>query len=207
MGLPRGITPQPNQKIVVTIEEIDVPTRTVHARDKTNAMIQASFHQAPGASLRIPSQGELWTCERVGFQWRLDQRIDTVDEHTYANESMQAGDTRLAADGTLHVIGDAIVYNGQPFGATTYSVFTPDGVATVFTLGIAPVSKHTVQAFENGLLLDPRSYVLSGAKLTFYAAPAAGTLVIYYQRSGFVFEDAAVVVGKAQISAAESKIP
>lgn len=196
----RPITPQ-FQQITVTIDEIDVATRTVHAHDKTNATIQASFREAPGATLRIPSQGELWTCQRIGFQWHLNQRIDTVDELAYTNDSMSPGDARLAAAGTLHVLGEGISFNGQPIGATTYSVFTADGTNTVFTLGIEPVHPHSVQVFENGLLIDPRAFTVVGANVNFFTPPAAGTLIIYYQRSGFVYEDTAVATGKAVLRA------
>lgn len=192
-------TPQFSQ-IVIDIDDVDLANRTVTGHDKTNVLIQASFREAPGAALRIPVQGEKWTVQRIGYQWRLGQRLDSPDEHATLTEQMTPGDSRLAADGTMHIASDAIVYNNQPVGATTWNVFDADGIATSFTLDIAPVHPQTVQAFMNGLLIDPRIYTVVDAVVTFLTAPATGTLVVYFQRSGYVYEDAAVVFGKAVIS-------
>lgn len=198
----RPITP-PQMQITVTIDEVDISTRTVHAHDKTNAPIQASFRTAPGAAMRIPAQGDLWTAQRIGFQWYLGERIDTVAEHAYANDSMGSGDTRLASDGTLHVLSDSIIFNGQPIGATTYEVFTADGISNTYNLEIAPVSAHSVQAFVNGLLVDPRGITVTGSTLTFLIPPPAGFFVVYYERWGYVYSDAAVVSGKGAVSSVE----
>lgn len=191
-------TPQFSQ-IVIDIDDVDIPNRTVTGHDKTNVLIQASFREAPGAALRIPTQGEKWTVQRIGYQWRLGQRLDSPDEHTTLTDSMAPGDSRISAGGTLHVVGEAINYNGQPVGATTWNVFDADGVATVFALDVEAVHPQTVQAFANGLLIDPRMFTVAGDTVTFLTAPPSGTLVFYFQRSGFVYEDAAVVSGKAVI--------
>lgn len=173
----RSVAPQ---KIVVRIDEIDVVNRVCHARDKTNVLIQVSFRDAPGGVLQIPAQNERWTVTRIGHgPWYLDKKLDSHDDHTWVEENMHPGDTRLSTDNTLFIEAEAIQINGIPFGYMTYASFTTDGTTESYTLPETPVQMP--MAFINGLLINPSTFVINGSSLIFATAPPSGTLVVYYQ--------------------------
>lgn len=189
--------------IVVKIAQVDITNRIAHCTDKTGAPIQVVFRLAAGGILHVPAPDEKWSAKKLGHTWHLAEKQDTLPEHQWVVDNMQPGDTRISGE-TLHVLSEGFEFNGQPIGATTYSVFTADGSLTSFALAATPVDIHTIQAFIGGVLIDPRTIRLSGATVSFLTAPAAGTLVIYYQRSGFVFRDARVVRGHSVISGVEA---
>lgn len=170
------------EMIVVEIDQVDLTTRVAHVFDKTRAPIQVSFRQAPGGIFHIPVRGEMWTAKRVGVQWYLDQKLDTLADHRWAVEHMQAGDTRIDALATLFLLTPTVSLNGRDFGATVNEVFESlvDPFLTV-TLTHTPVSDGSIQVFENGALMLPSEYSRAGKVITFLVETSTGHMVVYYQ--------------------------
>ncbi len=100
------------EMIVVEIDQVDLTTRVAHVFDKTRAPIQVSFRQAPGGIFHVPFKGEMWTAKRVGVQWYLDAKLDALTDHRWAVEHMQPGDTRIDAEGALHILADKLAFFG-----------------------------------------------------------------------------------------------
>jgi hypothetical protein len=53
--------------------------------------------------------------------------------------------------------------------------FSGDGTTTVFTMSVAPANTASALVAVSGVLQDPSTYAVSGASLTFSAAPPTGT--------------------------------
>lgn len=195
---------QQQELIVVKIDQVDLANRQAHVTDKTDSPFIVSFRSTPGGIFHVPAQGEKWTAKRLGATWHLDQRLDSLDEHTWAVANMGAGDTRISSAGTLHLRTDVVEINDRSFGATVTDYFYSASLGfTSVTLGGTPVSAETVQVFLNGVLVPLRIWTLSGRTLTFSTTMGAGDLTIYYQTMLHQMDDAATVVGRAIISAAE----
>jgi hypothetical protein len=89
-------TPASHNYIAVLIDEVDPSTRTVWAYDKTGQRIMAAWRETTGGVVRIPAQGENWTIERKGFQWHLDKKFSTADEHAIITTEMNPGDVHIS---------------------------------------------------------------------------------------------------------------
>lgn len=197
-------TPSPGAQnvAVVLIDDVDLPNRIVHARDKTNVLFQISFRATEAGILRVPEPGEKWTAVRIGWQWYLDKKLTNTPEQTWINENMGVGDSLIDAN-TLYATVSSFILSGLPLGASVYDALTTDGTTASYTLHRQPVAAETIQAFINGLLIDPRLYSLSGSTITFQDVPHAGTLIVYYQTLSNTLSDAATVKGQAVISGSE----
>lgn len=195
------------QKIGVTIDDVDLPNRIAHARDKTNVVIQVSFRDSPGGILHIPKQGERWVITRLGHgPWYLDTKLDSQDEHSHVKESMNPGDTRLSAD-SMHILNNSAYMNNRGLGTTVKDNFYSSSPWTAATLSSDPATQESIHPMLNGILITPDLYKVVGRSITFNHTMAIGSLVITYQVWQSAMDDAATVVGKAVISAAEVHNP
>lgn len=99
------------QRVVLRIDEVDIPNRAVHGYDKTNVLVIATFRETPNGILYIPAQNERWVAERQGQgHWRLVTRLDSADQQAYVESTLAPGDMRIAAEnvyftGTVHGAG------------------------------------------------------------------------------------------------------
>ena len=103
MAMP--IDPPPNERILVTINEVDVANRVVHARDKMDADLQISWRDTGGSMTAVPTAGERWTARREGYIWYLENRLATQDEHEQIAE-LSPGDLALQTTGDLYLQAD-----------------------------------------------------------------------------------------------------
>lgn len=103
------------QRVVIRIDEVDIPNRAVHGYDKTNVLIVATFRETANGILYVPAQKERWIAERQGQgQWRLVTRLDSADQQAYVESTLGPGDMRIAAEniyftGTVHGVGGGTV--------------------------------------------------------------------------------------------------
>jgi hypothetical protein len=129
-----SFTPNNNERITVRIDEVDIPKRIVHGRDKHNSPINVSFRTS-GAFTHVPTIGEFWTASRSGFEWKLESRVDTPEQHEALLELSQ-GDIRVDADGDIHLnpgpTGEVLV-SGTPLGSVTAEDVSIADVANDFT--------------------------------------------------------------------------
>lgn len=165
---------QQQEHIVVKIDQVDLANRQAHVTDKTDSPFVVSFRSAPGGVFHVPTQGEKWTAKRLGATWHLDQRLDSLDEHTWAVANMGDGDTRIE--------GTRVFVNHRPFGPTIVETFLSDPAAfTAVTLAHTPTGAGQVSVYLNGLLAQESLWTLSGKTITFIPAMAAGYVNVEYQ--------------------------
>lgn len=84
--------------IVVTIDEVDLANRLVHALDKTNSTFQCTFREGTPGWFYIPQTSEQWTAILIGKTWHLDKLLDTPDQQTWAAANLQPGDVRISGN-------------------------------------------------------------------------------------------------------------
>ena len=109
----REITPQSGEVISVTIIEVDMANRMVHAEDRTGGSFAITF-RATGAFLQVPQIGEHWTANRVGFEWHLGNKIPDPDSPL---TGLSPGDMQLETSGNIHLnTGDTVYVNGVEIG-------------------------------------------------------------------------------------------
>lgn len=113
----------------VQIIEVEPDNGVVHCIDKTHGTFKASFGDNPGLLL-VPSVGENWNAQRVGYTWKLVSRIDST---TGTNQ----GDAVVNADGNFAVTAASATFNSLPFGAfdTSLANTTVSGITAIFTAG------------------------------------------------------------------------
>lgn len=183
------ITGQTN--IIVKIDQVDLDHRIAHAFDKTGAPIQVSWRQSAGGVTRIPNQGEKWTAQKVGFTWYLEDKLDSLDEHSYVQSSMQPGDTRLSADGTIHIKADAAHINGRGIAPVVHDTFNETSSFTSIVLASEVSTPESIMIFVNGLLVSPVHWLIDNDNrtITFATAQAAGEVVVYYQTWAEALDD------------------
>ena len=92
--------------------------------------------------------------------------------------SMQAGNVSLEV--TSLSVG-SVNGNPDPIGATQRQRMVTAGATTSWVLDNQPVDIHTIMLFNNGVLVDPNGYGLSGSTLTFPSIATGHTLVVWYQ--------------------------
>ena len=88
--------PASHNYIAVRIDDVDPSTRTAWAYDKTGNRIQCAWRETTGGVVRIPAQGEDWTAERKGYQWHLDKKFSSADEHALIESGMNPGDVHIS---------------------------------------------------------------------------------------------------------------
>lgn len=133
------------QRIVLRIDEVDIPSRAVHGYDKSNVLVVATFRETPNGILAVPAQNERWIAQREGMgQWRLIGRLDSADQQTWAETNLGPGDMRIEADniwftGTVHGItgGGAV---DSVFGRTGVVVAQTGDYSVAQVTGAAPLA-------------------------------------------------------------------
>ena len=172
----------PFERIAAQVDTVDIDKRVVHMSEKTRGKFQASFIYVDGA-FQIPKQGEVWTVVRHGWQYHLEKRRDSVDEHA-TKTGLSAGDMHLRVPGTLHIDSKATQINSNATGVIKQERTNPGGSTASKTLTEPCVNPDSIQVFSSGLLVDPNTYTLGtdNQTLTFSPSLSAGVLVIYYER-------------------------
>jgi hypothetical protein len=161
MFVDKGITP-PKDKIVAKIEEVDLQKRHVYVQERSLGRVMAAFRQT-SAAFNIPAQGEFWYITRHGFEWLLDRKIDSLDQHNDLT-GMNPGDTRVTSGGTVHISApNGLQSNSRPIGVTRNEVFTTSGSVSSVALSEAPVDIQTVQVFVDGVLAKPSEVSINGS--------------------------------------------
>jgi len=204
------ITTTPGQDyIVLEILDVDIPTRQAHCFDKTKASLVASFIESPGGLLRIPSQGERWTAKRQGWIWHLEAKLDKLEDHAFAQDSMAPGDLRLQSSGNMFVQGTRVEMNGRGIGPDIKDTFYNDTSFTSVILTSEAVSAMSTHPALNGIDLDPNLWYLEADNRTisFHNTMGPGFLVVSYQSWATAMDDIATVTGRGVISGVEEFVP
>lgn len=121
MAMPIDAPPQ--ERILITINEVDVKNRAVHAKDKMNADLQVSWRDTGSTVTVVPAAGERWTARREGYIWYLENRLDDEEAQAFV-ETLAPGDQVLASTGSLFLRAPAIFANSN---------FETEGI--IFSLG------------------------------------------------------------------------
>lgn len=204
-----AVTTPGQEYVVLEIDEVDVSTRQAHCFDKTKAPLIASFRESPGGLLRIPANGERWTAKRQGWIWHLEAKMDSLEDHAFAQDNMTPGDARLQSDGALFIQMTSATMNGRGIGPDIKDVFYDDvGFSSVYLTSEA-VSLMSTHPKLNGVDLDPMLWDLGADNrtITFHNIMGAGYLVVSYQSWAAAMDDNATVTGRGMISADEVYIP
>jgi hypothetical protein len=90
----------------MTIEEVNMNTGVILARDTHGTLTSISIHANPGIAT-IPAVGESWIMDRKGLNWFIEKR---VDEDT---SDLKPGDRRIRTSGDIILEGSNIQINGQ----------------------------------------------------------------------------------------------
>jgi hypothetical protein len=174
------------ERQTVMIVETDLEQRRITVIDKTSRRFQLDLPFADAAQ-SIPAPDEVWSIYRDnGYQWFLDKRQDAGDDRVPL-DSMQPGDTRVRAKGTLHLDAAELLLNGQQIGVTTWERFILQTENSAVVLSRMPISLKTVQVYFNGVLQDPSTYFMGGEfqaelELGFNIVNEDNTIVVvYYQ--------------------------
>jgi microcystin-dependent protein len=96
---------------VIKITEVNMSKRQITGIDQHGTRQAASLHFLDPL-VSIPARGEQWTAVRRGNDWYLNKRIETGNERTRLS-SLNPGDRRLDAPGTLHLGGQEVWINGE----------------------------------------------------------------------------------------------
>ena len=189
--------------IVVKIDDIDTPNRSVHVLDKTNSRFQASFREAPGGMFYVPQQGELWTAKRLGYQWHLDYKLDHAEDQEFTS-GMSPGDMRVS-NNNMYFESTGAWGNGLGWGPTVNDVFYITTPQSVFVLAGVPAgtSGHSIQIWVNGALIDPNSWAVSDRTITIFTPVSTGPVVVQYQTWSRNYFDEGTVRGSGQLTAIE----
>lgn len=91
----------------MVIEEVNMKTGVILARDNFNTLTSLSIHANPSIT-SIPAVGEEWIVSRKGLNWFIDKR---VDEDT---SDLSPGDRRIKTSGKIYLDGESIIVNGTP---------------------------------------------------------------------------------------------
>jgi len=189
------------ETIIVQIDDIDMANRLVHAFDKTNVRITASYRNQPGGLMLIPSRGERWTAHRSGWIWYLDKRIDSADEAAHAVANLSPGDARLSASGIIDTTMRGFYMNNRGIGPTVKDNFYQDTGFTSVVLSSAPVSFESLHPTLNGMAIsnDLYTYDFDTRTVTFNSTMGAGALLVTYQTWVYANDDAARLGPSARI--------
>ncbi len=195
--------------MLVQIEEVDVPNRIAHVRDKTGILIQVGFNYQYGGLTFIPAMGEVWRACRYGFKWYLEDRVDSEEDFNQAS-TMQPGDARISANG-LGIRATNTYLNFRPLGATVVDVFhlaPPTGHLAV-TLTHSAVSSEVVHPTLNGLIVPPAvwNYNSENRTVSFLHEMGYGYLQVTYETWMNYSDDAAVISSKGYVTADEEFDP
>lgn len=171
--------------IIVSINEVDLISRVAHCLDKHDSLIQASFRQMSGINTTIPSPGESWFAQRVGFQWDLVTKLDNDEEHLELKD-FNPGDSILRTSGMIRYRSEGIEFNSKPIGATLSERLTLASPTSSIVLTNSPIGLQTVQVFNNGSLIDPDEVSFdtgdsTNKTLSFSSSLATGWVAVYYQ--------------------------
>lgn len=179
------------ERMVVRIDDVDLPKRIVHVRDKTNSLFKAGF-RATATTFQIPNPGELWIVQRMSStEWHLMDRWDKQEEHD-SKTALQYGDAQTRVPGTLYLHAEGIQIASKafrtapkPLGATNREYETYTAPLASYTLQRPTVSTETLHIYHNGLLLFPGVYSVAADMQTITFSPSLNTspfhLVIHYQ--------------------------
>lgn len=146
----------------------------------------------------------------VSMDWYLKQRRHNNDEYTRMIAETAQGDHRIESNrvqlrtteidvqnpnsdnptdltmqaGTISLELTAISLGNAspvPLGATRRERMVTAGATTSWTLANTPVDIQTIMLFDNGTLVDPNGYGLSGKVLSFPSIAISHTLLVWYQ--------------------------
>ena len=102
------------ERISVFIDDVDIPNRIVHARDRSGGRIQATFHDIDDY-LPIPYPLEFWIAERSSWDsWRLRCRVSDRED-TEVLKQLEPGDRIICAPkGNLWLKGNRVLLDNDP---------------------------------------------------------------------------------------------
>lgn len=100
-------TRRETEQRTMVIEEVNMKTGIILARDNFNTLTSLSIHANP-AITSIPAVGEEWIVSRKGVNWFIDKR---VDEDT---SDLSPGDRRIKTSGKIYLDGESVIINGTP---------------------------------------------------------------------------------------------
>jgi hypothetical protein len=161
---------------VVIIEGFDSEKKVLNTISKGGGRITIPIYLINGVQ-RIPKSGETWIVRREdSTNWFLEGRYSELDYGAYVG-----GDIVFDTDNYLHLSGKRVFLNEQPIGSPQNQEFLVTSVDQTIDLAYYPVIQ-SLQAFNNGLLVNPSSIIVERKSLRFRMALTLGVLVVYYQR-------------------------
>jgi len=161
--------------LAITIEDVDMENRLVHATDRTDSIIQISYRDHPGGVAVVPAQGQRWIAVRLGHTWFLDKQMDSEEEQDVM-AGYQPGDMRISTPGIIRIYGDELTFNDGPVGGapTTEEFERPaDGFDTQLLAG-TPAQPEGMQVYLNGLQLPDESWEFDEGTNTITFSPEVG---------------------------------